>query len=210
MPARNDSSERQKDSGPVGDESEWIRQAREGDGAAFGELVAIYQTPVYNLAYRILGNRAEAEDAAQEAFIRAYTHLRSYDPQRPFRTWLFSITSHYCIDRLRRQRVAWLPLEDETATGDEDAEAGEYRALAAPDPHVVAVQREREALIARLLAALPPADRAAITLCYWYDCSYEEIAEALGLSVSAVKSRLYRARRALAAMLTSEQVSYVL
>jgi len=194
----------------MGDESEWIRQAREGDRAAFGELVLAYQTPVYNLAYRILGNRAEAEDAAQEAFIRAYTHLRSYDPQRPFRTWLFSITSHYCIDRLRRQRVDWLPLEDETGTGDEGDEAGGYRAPTAADPHMVAVQREREALIARLLAALPPVDRAAITLCYWYDCSYEEIGEALGLTVSAVKSRLYRARRTLAALLSREQVSYVL
>jgi RNA polymerase sigma-70 factor, ECF subfamily len=194
----------------VSDEIEWIQLARQGDQAAFGELVQCYQTPVYNLAYRLLGNAAEAEDAAQEAFIRAYQHLARYDPQRPFRTWLFSITAHYCIDRLRRQRVDWLPLEDEVASPDQVAVGGAVTASASPDPHAVAVQHERQAVIQRLLATLPPVDRAALTLCYWYDCSYEEIGETLGLSISAVKSRLFRARRALAQQLNTQQVSYVL
>ncbi len=194
----------------MSDEGEWIQLARQGDQAAFGKLVECFQTPVYNLAYRILGNTGEAEDAAQEAFIRAYMHLSRYDSERPFRTWLFSITSHYCIDRLRRQRVDWLPLEDEIAAPEAVAVESSVSAPAAPDPHSVAVQHERQALIQRLLATLPPLDRAALTLCYWYDCSYEEIAETLGLSVSAVKSRLFRARRALAEQMTSQQVSYVL
>ena len=68
------------------EESTWIQQARGGDQNAFGRLVVAYQTPVYNLAYRMLGNKVEAEDAAQEAFLRAYVHLRSYDPNRPFRS----------------------------------------------------------------------------------------------------------------------------
>ena len=96
--------------------------ARAGDQSAFGRLVIAYQTPVYNLAYRMLGNAAEAEEAAQETFLRAYTHLRSYDPQRPFRSWLLSIASHYCIDRLRRRRITWLPLEDEIAAPDGSTE----------------------------------------------------------------------------------------
>ena len=99
-------------------ETEWIRLAREGDQAAFGRLVVAYQTPVYNLAYRMLGDAGEAEEAAQETFLRAYTHLRSYDPQRPFCSWLLSIGSHYCIDLLRRRRITWLSFEDEIAAPD--------------------------------------------------------------------------------------------
>ena len=89
-------------------ESNWIQQARAGDQAAsadaFSRLVEAYQTPIYNLAYRMLGNRTEAEDAAQETFIRAYTRLDTYDPGRKFSSWLLSIASHYCVDVLRRRR----------------------------------------------------------------------------------------------------------
>jgi RNA polymerase sigma-70 factor (ECF subfamily) len=178
-------------------ESDWIQQARAGDQNAFGRLVAAYQTPVYNLAYRMLGSKAEAEDAAQEAFLKAYVHLRSYDPQRPFRSWLLSIASHYCIDRIRRRRITWLPLEDEIAEP--------YQMTSnSPNPEAVASHREQEQQVQRLLEALSPTDRAAITLRYWYDCSYEEIAETLNLTVSAVKSRLHRARHTLAESMAGE------
>jgi len=181
----------------VTNEAEWIRLARAGDQAAFGRLVGAYQTRVYNLAYRMLGNAGEAEEAAQETFLRAYTHLHSYDPQRPFRSWLLSIASHYCIDRLRRRRIVWLPLDEEIAVPDRLVSDR-------PNPEAVTIQREREEQIQRLLAALSPTDRAAITLRYWYDYSYEEIAEMLNLTVSAVKSRLHRARRGLAKMMQGE------
>jgi RNA polymerase sigma-70 factor (ECF subfamily) len=145
----------------------------------------------------MLGNSVEAEDATQEAFLRAYTHLRSYDPNRPFRSWLFSIASHYCIDRLRRRRITWLPLEDEFAEPY-------LMTNKSPNPEAVTAQREQEEQVQGLLDTLSPTDRAAITLRYWYDCSYEEIAEMLNLTVSAVKSRLHRARRALAESLEGE------
>ena len=181
------------------DEADLIRMARAGDQSAFGRLVMAYQKPVYNLAYRMLGNAAEAEEAAQEAFLRAYTHLHTYDPQRRFSSWLMSIASHYCIDRLRRRRINWLPLEDEIATSGNSTEFAELNMTSAsPNPEAVVAKREREAYIQGLLSGLSPTDRAAITLHYWYDCSYQEIAETLDLTVSAVKSRLYRARRALA------------
>lgn len=192
--------------------------AREGDKAAFGRLVEAYETPVYNLAYRMLGNAAEAEEAAQEAFLRAYTHLGSYDPERPFSTWLFSITSHYCIDRLRRRRITWLPLKEEIAQADGSTQSdsrsqsagpiGAQWANTSPNPESVVTRRDREEWMQQLLNALSPTDRAAITLHYWYDCPYKEIAQVLDLSVSAVKSRLYRARRALAEMMEGE--SYAL
>ncbi|MBS3784044.1 MAG: sigma-70 family RNA polymerase sigma factor [Anaerolineae bacterium] len=164
---------------------------------AFGRLVEAYQDPVYNLAYRMLGNGPEAEDAAQEAFIRAYRHLASYDPRRPFSTWLFSIASHYCIDRLRRRRIDWLPLKEEIAEPVRLASAS-------PNPESVVTERDREAWIQELMSDLSPQDRAAVILHYWYDYPYKEIAEILGLTVSAVKSRLYRARRALADQMEGE------
>jgi RNA polymerase sigma-70 factor (ECF subfamily) len=182
----------------VTEETEWIKSARAGDQAAFGRLVVAYQTPVYNLAYRMLGNSVEAEDAAQEAFLRAYTHLRSYDLERPFRSWLLAIASHYCIDRLRRRRINWLSLEDEAARPYQLAGNS-------PNPETVVSQQEQEEKIQQMLTTLSPTDRAAITLRYWYDCSYEEIAEMLNLTISAVKSRLHRARRTLATTMEGEK-----
>ena len=179
------------------DEERWIDAARNGDKAAFGCLVELYQNPLYNLAYRMLGNGPEAEDAAQEAFIRAYRHLASYDPDRAFSTWLFSITSHYCIDQLRRRKIDCMPLKEEIAEPVRLAKGS-------PNPETVVTERDRESWIKSLLTTLSPTDRAAITLHYWYDCSYAEIAEVLDLTESAVKSRLYRARRALAEQMKGE------
>ena len=94
-------------------ETDWERRARAGDQTAFTTLVEAYQTPIYNLCYRMLGEAGEAEDAAQETFLRAYSQLASYDPSRPFKTWLFSIANHHCIDRLRKRRLTWLSIEDD-------------------------------------------------------------------------------------------------
>lgn len=188
------------------DEAEKLRLALQGDEGAFASLIETYQTSVYNLAYRMLGNAVDAEDATQETFVRAFLHLKRYDPARPFRTWLLSIASHYCVDRLRRRTEDRLLL-------DEDISLDEYRQCEIPmqlSTSAIVEQREREALIRRLLASLPAIERAAIVLCYWYSYSYEEIAEMLGLTVSAVKSRLYRARRALAKKLAQEPEWHVL
>jgi RNA polymerase sigma-70 factor (ECF subfamily) len=185
------------------DESDLIQRACAGDQDAFGQLVEGYQTRVYNLAYRMLGNRDEAEEAAQEAFLRAYTHLHRYDPNRSFKTWLLSITSHHCIDRIRKRHITWLPLMEEIAVPMRFANPS-------PNPEKIAIEHEREAHIQRMLNALSATDRAAITLRYWYDCSYEEIADALDLTVSAVKSRLYRARRTLAERVEQGEMSYAL
>ena len=173
-------------------EREWILRAQQGDRRAFGHLVRVYQRPVYNLAYRMLGDAAAAEEAAQEAFLRAYRHLRSYQPGRKLINWLLSITSHYCIDQLRQRRLTWLslegPLSPDTLSSDQ------------PTPEQVVEQREREVLVQQLLARLPPEHRVAVVLRYWYDLSYREIAETVGISEGAVKSRLFRARQRLARM----------
>src|SRR5437762_9854508 len=85
-----------------------VARALAGDEAAFASLAERYKRPVYNLAYRMLGNRADAEDAAQETFVRAYTRLSSYLPGGKFASWLLAITSHWCVDSLRRRRTVSL------------------------------------------------------------------------------------------------------
>jgi RNA polymerase sigma-70 factor (ECF subfamily) len=176
-------------------DGELVTSARAGSTASFTSLVQIYQTPVYNLCYRMLGDPGEAEDAAQEAFLRAYSQLHRYDPARPFKTWLFAIASHHCIDRLRRRHVIWLGIDDEPLLS--------HPALLEPrpGPEQMAVRREEEATVQAVLAQLPPRDRSAIVMRYWYDMSYEEIARATGSTASAVKSRLHRARVSLGAAL---------
>jgi RNA polymerase sigma-70 factor (ECF subfamily) len=172
-----------------------IERARAGDRRSFSCLVEAYQTPIYNLCYRVLGNRHDAEEAAQEAFLRAFTRLSSYDPARPFRTWLFAIAHHHCIDRLRRRRLTWLSLDDEPA-----CETAVWRSTATT-PEELAMRREREDDVQAMLATLPVKDRSAVVMRYWYGLSYEEIAAATTSTVSAVKSRLHRARSALAPMM---------
>lgn len=175
-----------------------MEAARQGDRNAFGCLVEAYQGPVYNLTYRILGNAEEAEDAAQETFLRAFRKLDSYDPTRKFSTWVLSIASHYCIDRLRRRRLTWLSLEDENLPPG-------AMVSNQPGPEQHAMQSEHEAQIQALLGTLSPDYRTVVVLHYWYDLSYEEIAQATGSTVSAVKSRLFRARRMLAKRLQADE-----
>ena len=172
-------------------ESQWIAEAKTGDKDAFAKLVEKYQRPVYSVCYRMLGTPTAAEDAAQEAFIRAYQALDRYDSNRSFATWILSIASNYSIDQLRKKKVTILSMDNE-----------KYGWMAPPDPgpspEKAAIDKEKSALVQAILTDLPETDRAAVILQFWHDYSYDEIAETLGLSSSAVKSRLFRARRLMA------------
>lgn len=170
-------------------ESIWLIRAQKGDPEAFGNLIEAYQKPVYNLCYRMLNDANDAEDAAQETFLRAYKNLRRYDNSRPFPTWLLSIAAHYCIDQIRKRRMTIVSVEDLPYPDLPDGEPGPETALS---------RSEEQRRVQRLLGALNPQDRAAVVMYYWYDFSYEEISQALSLTLSAVKSRLHRARRELA------------
>jgi RNA polymerase sigma-70 factor (ECF subfamily) len=173
-----------------------VQHARSGSEEAFTRLVEAYQDSVYNLAYRMLGDAAEAEDAAQETFVRLYTRLSTYDARRKFSSWLLSIASHHCIDRLRRRKpetslenvVKWRSMPDSSA-----------------DPEGYALQAERGAEIQQLLSELPAHYRAVIVLRYWHEMSYDEIASTLGATESTIKSRLHRARRMMAENLGSRR-----
>lgn len=172
---------------------DWVQATLNGDQEAFAEIVYSFTDAVYNLCYRMLSNREEAEDATQETFIRAHRALSSYDPSRSFKTWLLSIASNHCIDRIRKRRVQYLSLDDPIAS-----EATLALSSDEPTPEEATLEHERERLIGRLMNELPGEYRAAVVLRYWYDYSYQEIAEALSTTESAIKSRLFRARQMLA------------
>lgn len=162
-----------------------------GDNVAFVTLVERYKRPVYSLAYRLLGNPTDAEDAAQETFVRAYTRLSSYQLGSKFGSWLLSITSHWCIDFLRRRRAisfdaAGLGVTEAALPNDTD----DY-------PEVMAIKSERQREVQQWLASLPEPYRSVLVLRYWHDLSYAEISETTGLPVSTIRMRLFRARQLL-------------
>ena len=167
----------------------WLDKALNGDAQAFTDLVEAYQKPVYNLCYRMLGNPQDAEDAAQETFLRAYKSMRRYDRNRSFSTWLLAIAAHYCIDQIRRRRYPVVSVEELPVPDLPDPEPGLELSLG---------RREEQQSVRLILDVLDPVDRAAVVMYYWYDFSYEEICQALSLSLSALKSRLHRARRTMA------------
>ncbi len=171
------------------EETEWALAAQNGDQWAFTNLIQRYERAVYNLCYRMLGNPNAAEDAAQEAFLRAYKAIHRYDPGRKFSTWVLSIASNYCIDQLRKKRLLTLSFDEMPYLDVSEKKPG-------PEGQLLIGERQDE--VRRLLGQLSDTDRAAIIMRYWYDFSYDEIGEILSLTNSAVKSRLHRARRTLA------------
>lgn len=173
------------------EQATWLAKARQGDDRAFSKIVEAYQKSVYNLCRYMLNEATEAEDATQEIFIRAYFKLDSYDPKRKFSTWLFSIASHYCLDMLKKRRfrlVSW------------DSLPAWYRCPTAEPllPESVLIETETLQEVRHLLDALSPDYRTVVILKYWNTMSYEEIAQTLNTSSSAIKSRLFRARRMMA------------
>jgi len=170
-------------------EPEVLDQVQKGNQEAFTQLVEIYQRPVYNLCYRMLGDANEAEDASQETFLRVYKNIKRYDHKRPFSTWLLSIAAHHCIDQIRKRHLVVVSMDAIPYLDPPDT---------SPGPETSLRLLEDQKKIEVLLKSLNSQDRAAVVMYYWYDFSYEEIAKSLSITVSAVKSRLHRARLILA------------
>jgi RNA polymerase sigma-70 factor (ECF subfamily) len=179
------------------DESACLKNAQAGDSQAFTHIVELYQRPVFNLCYRMLGNSQDAEDAAQETFLRAYLSLKRYDSNRAFSTWLLSIAAHYCIDQIRKRRFSVISIEDLPVPDLPEPSTGIETNLS---------RKEEQLRIRSVLNSLDPVDRAAMIMYYWYDFSYDEICQSLTLTMSALKSRLHRARHAMAEKWLEEQV----
>jgi RNA polymerase sigma-70 factor (ECF subfamily) len=171
-----------------------VRRVLTNERDVFALIVDKYKAAVYNHCYRRLHNPEEAEDAAQEVFLRAYNQLHTYQFGRRFSSWLLSIAAHYCIDLLRRRRPVvdldsiafWKPSEQ-------------------PEPEEFALSEETRDEVRDLLRKLPDKYASVVALRYWQDMSYQEIAEVTGLSVGTVKTRLFRARELLAKELEKQK-----
>jgi RNA polymerase sigma-70 factor (ECF subfamily) len=165
-------------------ELELITQAQQGDRRAFGELVRRHRKGAVNVVYRMCGDANLAEDAAQEAFIRAWQHLPSYRPRSPFRNWVYRIATNAALDLLRRERE----------TVDVDT-----LSLASSDkgPEAMVERGERGKRVQQALLALPPASRAVLVLREYEGLSYREIADTLDIPIGTVMSRLNYARHRL-------------
>jgi RNA polymerase sigma-70 factor (ECF subfamily) len=169
----------------AGDAPRFLDRLRAGDAPAFEELVMTYQHRVFGVALRMLGNRAEAEDVAQEAFVRAHRALGGFRGDAKLSTWLYAITSRLCLNRL--------------ASGERRmARQGEDALLrlsdAGPRPDAALERRELETALGRAIAELPEDRRIVVVLRDLEGLSYEEIAQVLELELGTVRSRLHRAR----------------
>ncbi len=172
-------------------ELDLIAQAKRGDRQAFGELVRAHRAGVVNVVYRMCGDAHLAEDAAQEAFVRAWQGLHGYRPRSPFRNWVYRIAINAARDALRRRRntvdVESLPLAAQNG-----------------GPEAALQDKERDELVRRAVMALPPASQAVLVLREYESLSYREIADTLNIPTGTVMSRLNYARKRLREALALE------
>ena len=162
-----------------------IERARDGDVRAYGDLVERYRGIAFRTAYLITRSAADAEDAAQEAFVKAYYALDRFRTQSPFRPWILRIVANEARNRVRsarRREGLALRLAEDRPSGD-----------AAPSPEAAALDRERHEVLLAAMAQLPEPDRQIITCRYLLDLSEAETADTLGIRRGTVKSRLSRA-----------------
>jgi len=171
-----------------------MARVAKGDEDAFEILVNRHQTSVLNLIYRFIGDRTQAKDLAQEVFIRVWQSAKSYEPNAKFTTWIYRITANLCFNELKSsRRKKWLQFfrfgEDQENTIEE------VIVDPSPSPEDLLLSREQSRRISGALQSLPENQRMALILKRYDDLSYQEIAQILGCSVSAVESLLVRAKR---------------
>jgi len=173
-----------------------IQRCKQGDVCAFNELVQRYEKRIFNFAYRMAGNYDDANDVAQEAFIRVFNAINSFRGDANFTTWLYRIVTNVYLDERKRQRAHlhtsledYIELEENTVT--RQVEDGH------PAPDTMVEQAERDALLHQAIQDLPEYQRIMVILYHTQGKSYEEISKITKLPIGTVKSRLNRARLAL-------------
>jgi len=166
-----------------------IQRTQSGNIDEYGELINRYQTAVFNVCYRLLGNYQEAEDSTQDAFIRAYQKLHTFDIKRPFSPWVRKIATNICLNRLQKREHKYLPLDNEL---NKDMTKNKTT------PEEVVENNEQVNLIRQAILELPPKHRAVIEMRHYQELRYQEISETLKMPLSDVKSYLFRGRRLLA------------
>jgi RNA polymerase sigma-70 factor (ECF subfamily) len=174
-------------------ETRLAKLARNGDRGAFAELLELYKDKIYHLAYRMLNNKHEAEDAVQETFLRVYTNLHRYDEQQKFSTWIFRIATNHCIDRLRKRKHSAYSLDAEMP----DGEGNDYYSMLpgnedTPEKQIVLSETQQQ--IRKAIDGLPEKYKSVVILRYLQDMSLQEISDVLDMPVTTVKTRVHRGR----------------
>ena len=179
-----------------------VARARAGDERAFRTLLEKYERAVFSICLRMVRNRDEATDLAQESFIKTFASLDRYNPEYAFSSWLFKITSNLCIDHLRKRRITTFAMDDPV-----ESEKGEFtRQYVSPDPppDETFSRNEKMQKLEKGIAALPEHYRIMLVLRHQEDLSYEEIADSLSIPLGTVKARIHRAREMLKTILEGE------
>lgn len=177
------------------DEAIIIEKAQKGDMEAFTELIGIYKKMMFNLCLRMLNDRSEAEDACQEAFIKIYKGLNTYNSQSKFSTWSLKIASNTCIDFIRKRKIKIVPIEDYELCSD-----------ATPEKSYTALETKKE--VEKAVKALPEKYRIMVVYYHFMNLSYQEISNILNEPMTIVKNRLYRARLMLKESLFEKEGGY--
>lgn len=175
--------------GSLGDDAELVQRCLAGEERAYGLLLKKYKRPVFSLVYRMVRQREEAEELASEAFFKAFRALATFDPGKPFSSWIFKIASNLSIDWLRRRKMETASLDDADAVWE------------LPDGRPTAEEALERAqtmqVVEEAIGKLAPDYRVVVLLRHKEERSYEEIADILGLPLGTVKIRLFRAREEL-------------
>ncbi len=171
-----------------------VQQAQRGDIGAFEQLVRLYQDKIYTLTFHLTGNQADAEDLAQEAFVKAFCALKGFRNEADFGTWMHRITVNLWINVRRREKPT-VSLDEPVRTGE--GEVQRELAAAAEEPQEVLERKEFQRFVQRALRELSREHRVVLVLREMQGFSYEDIARVLGCSLGTVKSRINRARAAL-------------
>lgn len=165
------------------------------DTRPFEQLVSLYKDRVFSTAYRLMGNRQEAEDVAQEVFLKVYRNIRTLDEPATLTAWIYRITVNTCYDTLtkQRRRPATTPLTPHTSDGNEEIHYADTRTMT---PEETVLQMELRRCLERTLEQLDQTSRTVLVLRDVEDRPYQEIASSLSIGLSAVKMRIHRARQA--------------
>ncbi len=196
LPRRSDDP----DVPPVDPDLAIARRAADGDMGAFDALVSLYNARVFAVAFRMLGDRAEAEDLAQEVFVAVYHALPEFRGDSKLSTWMYRITKNRCLNRikfLKRRHIGEHQDIHDPAVASQVGDPGQQKR----DPRRLLEQQELSALVQSGLQKLSPEQRELVVLRDLEDLSYEEIVHVTGLQLGTVKSRLHRARAHLAKIL---------
>jgi RNA polymerase sigma-70 factor, ECF subfamily len=178
-----------------------IKEVLKGDQNAFAEIVELFQDKLYRICYRMLGNQHEAEDIAQEAFVRAFINIHTFDTNRKFSTWLYRIGTNLCIDRIRKKKPDYY-LDAEVA-GTEGLNM--YSQIPSKEelPEQEVLKMEMQDRVQYEISRLPDKYRAVIVLKYMEDLPLQEISEILEMPLGTVKTRIHRGREALRKQLSN-------